>query len=403
MRISKNREACLILVLLLVGTMSTASIVPFMGVYIVEGLGKDPWLISVYTAITVSLTLIVNRQFGQWIDNGAKVSNLVLVSIIAFITANIAIIAVQQYWVLVTIGSLCFSISNAATSTMYSYGRLFAEQNNLDTTRYNSYLRSMTSIGWMLAPALAFFAASKGDPVVVFYIALCLALLWMLIWHITISKEFTNPKAAGTVHHGECDDASFNKQLWLAAFVCLCFSLAHTLCMSALPLFYIQEARLPTYAIGLSFSVKTFIEVGVILCTPWLINRMGARKSLGISAVIAIVAFNVLSQVTTITQMVFGAALEGLYYGLFAGVGITYIQSFAKGKVASATSLYMNSLYLGGLVSGSSMGLIAQFYDFKMAIQLASIWIFAAIGVLFIMTPKEKQTEELHTHHLTSK
>lgn len=389
MKIPLNREASLILVLLLVGTMSTASIVPFIGVYIVEGLGKDPWLISVYTAITVSLTLIVNRQFGQWIDDGAKVSNLVLASIIAFVVANLAIIAVQQYWVLVTIGSLCFSISNAATSTMYSYGRLYAEKNNLDTSRYNSYLRSMTSIGWMLAPALAFFVASRGNPIAVFYIALCLALLWVLIWHITISKEFTNPKVMGINDNGEGEGASFNKQLWLAAFVCLCFSLAHTLCMSALPLFYIQEAHLPTYAIGLSFSVKTFIEVGVILCTPWFIKCIGARKSLGVSAVIAVVAFSVLSQVTSMIQMVFGAALEGLYYGLFAGVGITYIQSFAKGKVASATSLYMNSLYLGGLVSGSSMGLIAQFYDFKMAIQLASIWIVAAMGVLFIMTPKD--------------
>lgn len=389
MKILQSREACLILLLLLVGVMSTATIVPFMGVYIVEGLGKDPWLISVYTAITISLTLLVNRQFGRWIDNGVKVSQLILCSIIAFTVANVAIIAVQEYWILVTIGSLCFSISNAATASMYSYGRLHAEQNGLDLARYNSYLRSMTSIGWMLAPALAFYVASQGRPIAVFYAALCLTFLWILIWYFTMSKEFSQPKIAVTKRNAECDDTSFNKQLWLAAFICLFFSLAHTLCMSALPLFYIQEAGLPTYAIGLSFSVKTFIEVGAILGSPYLIVRFGARQSLCFSALIAIAAFFTLSQVTSIGQMVFGAALEGLYYGVFAGVGITYIQSFAEGKIASATSLYMNSLFLGGLVSGSSMGLIAQYYDFKTAIQFSSVWIVAAFVILIIMKPEQ--------------
>lgn len=391
MKTLQSREASLILLLLLVGVMSTATIVPFMGVYIVEGLGKDPWLISIYTVITLSLTLIVNRQFGQWIDNGAKVSSLILASIIAFIVANVAIIAIQQYWILVTVGSLCFSISNAATATMYSYGRIYAEQNGLNTSRYNSYLRAMTSIGWMLAPAFAFFVASLGNPVAVFYIALGLAFVWILIWYFTMPKEFTIPKSTDINHSRANDDKSFNKQLWLAAFVCLCFSLAHALAMSALPLFYIQEAGLPTYAVGLSFSVKTFIEIGAILGAPWLISRFGARQALCFSAVLAIVTYFILSQVTTIEQMVFGAALEGLYYGVFAGVGISYIQSFARGKVAGATSLYMNSLYLGGLVSGSSMGLIAQFYDFKTVIQFASIWFIAAIVTLIFMKPKHMQ------------
>ena len=89
MKWSHKHQAKLILLLLLVGAMSTASIVPFMGVYIVEGLGKEPWLISVYTAVTISLTLLVNRQFGEWIDNGTRVSNLILASIIAFVSGSL--------------------------------------------------------------------------------------------------------------------------------------------------------------------------------------------------------------------------------------------------------------------------------------------------------------------------
>ena len=82
--------------------------------------------------------------------------------------------------------------------------------------------------------------------------------------------------------------------------------------------------------------------------------------------------------------MIVGSALEGLYYGIFAGVGITFVQSFAAGRVARATSLYMNGLFLGGLVAGSSMGLIAQMFDFRTAIQLASLGAIAAFVVLVV-------------------
>lgn len=388
MKISDDRKAVQILLLLLVGVMSSASIVPFMGVYIVEGLGKEPWLISIYTGITISLTLIVNRQFGEWIDKGARISLLIVVSIVAFIVANLAIITVQKFWVLVTVASLCFSIANAATSTMYSYGRLYAERAGLDTTRYNSYLRTMTSLGWMLAPALSFFVASRLGPIAVFQLALALAAIWLLLWHTTVPKNFVSPATRTASNDAATGSGSTAKSLWFAAFICLCFSLAHTLCMSALPLFYLKEAGLPTYAPGLSFSVKTLIEIFCILGSPWLIKRFGARESLIGSAMIAVLSFYVLSQVTSIEQMIFGATLEGLYYGIFAGVGITYIQSFADGKMARATSLYMNSLFLGGLISGSAMGFIAQISDFRTVIQLASLWIFAALIALIFKNPK---------------
>ncbi len=55
----QNHRAVWTLVLLLVGVMSTSAIVPFMGVYIVEGLGKAPWMISVYSAMTIVVALIV--------------------------------------------------------------------------------------------------------------------------------------------------------------------------------------------------------------------------------------------------------------------------------------------------------------------------------------------------------
>lgn len=393
----QNHRAVWTLVLLLVGVMSTSAIVPFMGVYIVEGLGKDPWMISVYSAMTLVVALFVNRRFGEWIDQGRRVAPLVLVCIIAFFIANCAILIVQSYWVLVSVAFLCFGVASAALSTMYSFGRLYAEREGLNIVRYNSYLRSMTSLGWMISPALAFFVAGQFGHVAVFKVALGMAVLWFILWYFVMPADFAvEPRAAPGVA-AAAEPEAFNRPLWYAAIACFCFSLAHILCSNALPLFYIQEVGLPTFAPGLSFSVKTFVEIIAILSAPVLIRRVGARNALLGAAVLGIVAFWVLSSVSNLTTMIVGSALEGLYYGIFAGVGITFVQSFAAGRMARATSLYMNGLFLGGLIASSSMGLIAHFYDFRTAIQLASLGAIAAFAVLLATRRSDEALQKVAT------
>lgn len=375
------------LLLLLTGVICNAAIIPYMSVYIVQTLGKEPWMISLYAVVTLTLTLIVNRQYGEWIDTGTPIAPLILASITAYALAISSILLFPTFWVLICFASPCFAISNASVSTMYSLGRLLAERDGLNIPRYNSYLRAMTSLGWMIAPAFSFYIASVTDGWAVFWSALGMCSIWLALWWSVMPRGFASAPAPSKENETHADR---NTGLWLAASVCLAFALAHSMSMSALPLFYIREAGLPTYAPGVSFSVKTAVEIIAILLAPTIMSYLGARNALRAAALIAIVAFFVLAGVTTIPQLVIGAALEGLYYGLFAAVGLTYMQDFAKGRMARATSLYMNSLFLGGLIASPLMGLTAQFMSFGMAIKLATIWAIAAFIILSYMQAQTK-------------
>ena len=111
------------LLLLLTGVICNAAVIPYISVYIVEGLGKEPWMISIYAMTTVFLTLIVNRQYGEWIDAGKPIAPMIAASILAFALAMKSILTFDIFWVLVCFASPCFAISNASVSTMYSFGR----------------------------------------------------------------------------------------------------------------------------------------------------------------------------------------------------------------------------------------------------------------------------------------
>jgi len=180
--------------------------------------------------------------------------------------------------------------------------------------------------------------------------------------------------------------------LWLAATVCFFFALAHTLCAASLPLYYIRDVDLPTYAPGVSLAIKCFVEVVSMSLSPWLMKRVGQRHALYLASLVGILAFGVLYNASSLTWMVAGASLEGLYYGTFAAVGMTFVQGFARGRIGRATALYMNSLFLGSMAGTTGMGVVASVYGFRAVIMAATLSMIAAGAMLFLTRATDQAT-----------
>lgn len=366
--------------LLFCGTICSAMIVPFMGYFLVQGLGHQPWIISVYSVMAVCLTLLANRQFAQRIDRGARVFPLIGIAASGFVSATIALSLFPSLWAVLSIGVIGFGVSSSAISTMFSLGGDMAERQGIARSRFNAYMRATTSTAWMVGPAATFLIADQIGLRAVFIAALSIATLWVALWWYTLPRDITaqaKPKPAA----GGSGVASHD--LLLAASFVFCLSLAHSLTFSALPLFYVQEVGLPGYAPGVAFSVKTFVEVIAIFATPLIIARVGMRRALLATTLLAVVTIQVLASVETFAQMLAGAAMEGLYYGLYASLGISYVQSFAQDRPARATAIYWNTLMVSGLLAGPAVGFIAQTYDFQMVVRVASaVALFAAVVLI---------------------
>ncbi|WP_051927386.1 MFS transporter [Ruegeria halocynthiae] len=378
MTLLTDARARAILGLHLCGSFCASLTAPFIPFYIVQELGHPPWKISIYSALAILLTVTLNRAFAARLDSGHRFAPLVNASIAGYMTALISVLIWPSYWTLITVGVLGFSLSGSSLSTMYSFGRISAERYGFDITAFNAWLRAMTSLGWMMGPALAFFVAGQWGASWTFCFALGAALIWAVLRWYAMPRDARAEAADKTPP----DSAYAERALWLAVGACLLFSAAHVLCTSALPLFYVREAGLPAYAPGLSFSIKTGTEIVMILTTPALLRRLAPLSVLTLSGGLGLCAFLMLSQVTGVTAMVFGAALEGAYYGLFAGVSMTYVQNFANGRMARANALYVNSLFIGALVAGPSVGMIAQFASFQTAILAACLPMVCALIVL---------------------
>ncbi|UWR41928.1 MFS transporter [Phaeobacter inhibens] len=376
------------LLLLFCGTICTAMIVPFMSYFLVRGLGYEPWIISVYAGMAISLTLVANRQFARRIDAGARVFPLVGLAAAGFVCAAGSLALLPALWVVLTAGVIGFGISSSAVSTMFSLGGSLAERHKVERVRFNGHMRATTSTAWMIGPAVTFLIADGIGLRAVFVMAVAVSMVWIGLWWFTLPRDITAMPGRAPAQDSAGQTAVAPQGLWLAAGFVFCLSSAHSLTFSALPIFYVEEVGLPGYAPGFAFSIKTFVEVIAIFSTPWVIARIGMWRALLVVTGLAVVTIQLLAAVQSFPQMLAGAALEGLYYGFYASLGISYVQSFAPATPARATAMYWNTLMVSGVMAGPAVGLIAQAYDFQTVIRCASGVAVVAAAVLIFGRPR---------------
>ncbi|WP_062119209.1 MFS transporter [Aureimonas sp. AU40] len=357
-----GREAALILLFLFGLALANASLVTFMGFHIVHDLGQPPWAIGLYAGVTTLVSVTANRAAGERIDGGWPIARLVSLANFCTLAGTLILALPHDYARLLTLAAPLVALGQTATTSLYSLGRLHAERNGIDPARANTRLRTMTSLGWMIGPAL------------------CLGLGFLCL-----PRDFRKDTPTPANSSAAAREDGPNPALRIAGLVCLLFSISQCLCAVSLPIFLIQDIGLPTFAPGLSFAVKCLFEVVLILSCAPLIARFGARTCLVASAGLGILAYALLSQVHSLPTLIVGAAAEGIYCGLFAGVSASFVQGFSRGRIGRATSLYMNSLFLGSLAATSLLAALATFLSFRATI-LAAMGTMAGAALLLLLT-----------------
>jgi SET family sugar efflux transporter-like MFS transporter len=372
-------HGALIFLLLLTNSFCLSSIVPLMSFFIVEGLGAPAWQIGLYTGLMMPMALVANRWAGERIDNGARIRRILLLAVIAYLLATATLTQVSNFLVFLMVVAPLMSVANIGTGTIFSFGRLYAERSDLDVGRMNSWLRMAVSMAWVVGPALSFTVVAEFGFSATYTFAVLFGGIYLLLWHLVVPKDFrSDPKN----RRDDADDR-INWGLLGAGLTCMMFIITNSLFLSAMPLYFVREVGLPGSTPGFSLSVKCLTEVFVIFVSARLAEKIGVRQVLMVSAALAVTSMVLFSMASSVADVIAISTLEGIYYGLFAGVSITYVQSFAPERPGRATAVYMNSLFLASMIGSVSMGFIASACDFRTVLFVAAA--SAGSGLVILM------------------
>ncbi|KZK80380.1 Sugar efflux transporter A [Pseudovibrio sp. Ad13] len=373
------------------GAFSIAFVIPLLSTYIIEELQEPAFNLALVIGGFSVVSLATNRIFGGLIDGGNRVKPLLLINICAFTVHTLIQLTTPSYLSLIIFGIPLIGISAGALSTMYSTGRLIAEQTGRDPGTFNLHMRICLSLGWVFGPPAAFLLYGTYGFQEIHLAAAISAFIWLTLCLLFIPATL---KTHIKKHAQESSTADTVPMMLLIACVpVFALSAANSVFFSAGPVYFIKEMGLSVSVPGWAFATKSLFEVIIIYFAIKPTQRIGERNMMLLSGLGAMLFFATITSANSVEQVLMLCIIEGMYYGICASVGITFIQNYARHKPGIATSYFVNAIFVGGLAGNVLTGLVASYTTFQNTI-LSSV-VLAALATLILLVIKPPQHQQL--------
>ncbi|MEO2279716.1 sugar efflux transporter [Pseudoalteromonas pernae] len=374
-----NRNAWLFIFLSLLTGLIGAFVNPLMSLFIVEGLQSPPMYLGVYTSGVTLMGIVFSQWLGSLADKGINARNLFMIAVGGMALALVMFANATSFWQVFAAGVLFLSLGNAAIPQVMTIARFWADkQAHTDITQFNSQLRAAISFAWVAGPPVGYFFAAGVAFERSFYIAAGLALLALTFAVLFIPKQ---SQSSSIKAHSESQSASIS--FWLLTGTVMFGSIANIMYFSALPLYAIKELNFASHVPGVFMGLVALGEIPVMLYAAKLSKSVSKMKLLGFAFVCAITFYIGVFFAQDVWQFAALQLINALYYGIFAGIGLTVLQDQMPRRIGFTSAVYGNAIKLGVMLGTAGTGLIAQFYSFRFA-TLGSV-VAASIALLCLL------------------
>jgi len=393
----KQHGVIFILLSMLTGLMG-AFVNPLMSLFIVEGLNSPPIYLGVYMVAVTLTGIVISQWLGGLADKGTSARSLFMVAVSGMMCALITFANATAFWQVMLAGVLFLAMGNAAIPQMMTVARQWAaRQDNIDITSFNSRLRAAISFAWVGGPPLGYLLASGGQFSLSFYFAAGCALL-ALIFAFLFIPDYNNKKRTGLGEQAPVTPSSF----WCLGLAIMLGSTGNIMYSSALPLYSINELGFAQHKPGIFMGVVAFLEIPIMLYSAKLARTHNKITLLAGAFCCAIVFYVGVFFAFEVWHLIALQLLNGVFYGIFAGIGLTVLQDQLPDRIGFTSAFYTNAIKLGVMCGAGATGIIAQFYSFRFA-TLGSITtaLFAmlCLALFRLLKQKEAQTEKRFVEH----
>ena len=339
--------------------LAYALMFPVVSYFLVEKLQVQPWQISLYVVLSTVSGVLFSHFLGKWADRGQPPKGLYLLSTLGLLIGSSAFALATQYWQVLLVGVLFIGLGNAALPQLLTLGRHEGNQESQPAS-YNAWLRAMLSLAWIGGPPLAFLVMAQWGFSTTFATSASLFFLTFALGAWVLPKTVTANRA-----HSDAQNQSLGPEVWWLGIAIVAGNFANLAYAIAMPIFVIKELHLPESLPGWALGLAAGLEIPFMIwagrvAKPHSINGI-IRAGLAVGFCFYLGMF----LATEAWQILVLQALNGVFFGIFAGLGITIIQDQLPHRLGFATAFYSNAMRIGMVLGSLSVGLIAQFFSYQ--------------------------------------
>lgn len=375
----------------LLTAVSYAFILPVMSLYLINGLHAKPLFISFYGLGFALSGLFFSQLMGRMVDNGYSDKKLFIVSLLALFLAGVSFAVCQSPLQAVVTGIFLMGPGNASIPLLLSMIRKYSVTMGLNSTRLNTQMRSGVSIVWIVGPALAFIFADQYGFIFNFLASAVLSGLTMLLSLILLSDTKSRYAA-----HPAAEQRRIPVTVWLLGSVMLLANLSNNLYLTVMPLYLVGDLGMPAWFPGFLLGSTAILEIPVMLGAAHLAERLGKTPLMLAGFVAACAYYGLLQIAASMALLITLQLLNGVFFGIFVGLGISLIQEALPERSGFASAFYSNAMRLGMMAGNGIAGVAAQAVGFKMTLLVPLVSVMGAAGLMFFTSKRQQRKSQPH-------
>ena len=357
--------------------ISYAFILPVMSLFLINGLHASPIFITFYSLGFALSGLFFSQLMGSLADKGHPVRQLFMISVMSLFLAGLAFSFCRKPVEALAIGIFLMGPGNATIPLLLSMIRKHSLTAGLNATRLNTQMRSGVSIVWIAGPALAFVCADRFGFTFNFLASALLAAITLLASQLLLSKD-KKTVDTGRTETTQVSKAPVTGMIWALGAVMMLANLSNNMYLTIMPLYLVHELNLPASFPGFLLGATAIMEIPVMLAAAHLAEKTGKEPLIMVGFLFAAVYYSLLQLATNMTELIVLQLFNGLFFGVFVGLGISVIQDALPERSGFASAFHSNAMRTGMMAGNGIAGLMAQLAGFKMTLLVPLISVCCA-------------------------
>ncbi|THF88347.1 MFS transporter [Deinococcus sp. KSM4-11] len=358
---------------------------PFMALYGVNHIGMTPLQLGVFLTLNAVSAVLLSTRLARSSDRLTNRRPLVLFTLAMAAAGQFGLALAHAYAAVLVIGMLLMGLGAAAFPQLFAYARTQMSGAPIDIAeRGQTVLRSMFSLAFVVGPGLGAAALARFDFAGVFLLSgLCLLLA---ATPVLLSRSI-GIKATPTGHTvTEPRSTAPTRPLALVSLAFVLYGMSMLMAMSMFPLFVTQTLHGTTAQVGMLVSICALLEIPFMLGLVML-RRLPSVEWLVKGAMgLFVLHFALIYLAHGMPMLIATQVVRSLVLAILAGLGMTYFQQLMPGRVSAATTLFSNTMNVGGMLSGIVSGAIAQAFGYRDVYIVCAVLTFAAWAVMQVIT-----------------
>ncbi|MBV7407120.1 sugar efflux transporter SetB [Enterobacter sp. ENT03] len=352
---------------------------PTLSLFLTNEVHTRPAMVGFFFTGSAVIGILVSQFLAGRSDRKGDRKNLIVFCCLFGVLACTLFAFNRNYFILLFIGVFLSSFGSTANPQMFALAREHADRTGREAVMFSSILRAQVSLAWVIGPPLA-YALAMGFGFTMMYLSAAIAFVvcGIMVWFFLPTMRKEPVLASGVL---EAPRTNRRDALLLFAICTLMWG-TNSLYIINMPLFIINELRLPEKLAGVMMGTAAGLEIPTMLIAGYYAKRFGKRFLMRIAVVAGLIFYAGMLTVHTPVLLLALQLLNAIYIGILAGIGMLYFQDLMPGQAGAATTLYTNTTRVGWIIAGSLAGVVAEFWSYHAVFWFALVMIVVTMACL---------------------